>query len=164
MQKATTLTLADRLIPWYFVMFFVLLTGLLSYFCWLAVSSYTGLVTEDAYSKGVQYNQILRQAAAQEALGWKADVVVTPGSGKKMLITVMLKDKDGLPIKGAKAKAFAQRPTLGGVDKKVPLYEHAEGVYTVNVTLPLAGVWDMYLSFVQGNNRFQLKKTVFAQP
>lgn len=164
MQQSQPLTLADRLIPWYIVLFFVVLTGLLSYFAWLAVSSYTGVITDDAYNKGINYNKTLHQAEIEKALGWQADVAFTPEKDKQVLVAVALKDKQKNLIKGAKAEVFFQRPTQAGFDKKVFLKEGQDGLYSADVALPLVGIWDVYLSFTQEKNNFQLKKTYIVQP
>ncbi len=44
-------------------------------FIYLSKSSYNGVVTEDAYNKGIEYNKVLALNALQSKLEWKGDIV-----------------------------------------------------------------------------------------
>lgn len=164
MTPSNELTLADRLIPWYFVLFFVVLTIILSFFTWIAVSSFTGVVTEHAYEEGLQYNQIIRKAKAQEALGWKGAIAITHVTPATIHIAVSLNDKTGSPIPSAKGKLTILRPTQAGYDQTLSLKEAKPGEYTADATLPMEGIWDMYAAFEKEGSTFQIKKTIIAKP
>ena len=59
-----------ELIPYYFVLFFITIIILDSIFVYLAFSSHTGLVSENSYEKGLNYNDIISQKEKQDKLNW----------------------------------------------------------------------------------------------
>jgi len=60
------MSLKDKLIPWYFVIFFLVLFIVDGIFVYLATSTHTGVVTENAYEKGLRYNEVIERARAAE--------------------------------------------------------------------------------------------------
>ena len=63
---------AGHWIPWIFVAGFALVISVNFALIWLAVGSFSGLAEAHPYRAGLDYNQTLAAARAQEALGWKA--------------------------------------------------------------------------------------------
>lgn len=51
--------LRDRLIPWYFVMAFLVVFAVNGLFIYLATSTNRGVVTENAYEKGLAFDRIV---------------------------------------------------------------------------------------------------------
>lgn len=74
-----TQALRDRLIPWYFVLFFIVVAAVDAVMVTLAVTTHTGTVTDHPYEKGLAYNKVVEAAAAQEKLGWKASLTQASG-------------------------------------------------------------------------------------
>ena len=58
-------------IPLYFVMFFITLAILDSFFVYIALSTHNGVVTENAYEKGLNYNRTIEQAETAKKLNQK---------------------------------------------------------------------------------------------
>jgi len=56
----------DRIIPLYFVAFFVVIAIFDGIFVYLATSTHSGVVTENAYQKGLNYNQYIDAYNQQE--------------------------------------------------------------------------------------------------
>ena len=66
----------SRFIPWLFaagMTFVVAVNGVLVYF---ALGTWSGLVVERPYERGVQYNRVLEAVARQEALGWQFEIAL----------------------------------------------------------------------------------------
>ncbi|MCK0068268.1 FixH family protein [Kordiimonas laminariae] len=127
----------DRLIPWYFVAFFVVLAVLDGIFVYVATTTHTGVVTDDAYNEGLNYNETITAAAKQEALGWSSDISLEGG-----MIKTRLLDANQNPINGAKVSAFFMRPVVSGKDFTVSLTENGDGHYALPVDLE-QGQWNV---------------------
>ena len=131
----------DRWIPWSFVGFFLvvfLVNGIMLYF---ALGSWTGITTDDAYKKGLAYNDRLAEAEAQAKLGWQTRLAVPKEAGVDSEIVLTLRDRDGGPVSGAEVRARLVRPTHEGYDQEVSLVGDGRGQYRAAVALPLPGLW-----------------------
>lgn len=142
----------DRWIPWFFVLFFVVIAIVNAVFVYLATSTQTGVVTENAYQKGLNYNATLDQAAAAEALGWRGSVALSP----EHELHFTLHNENGAPIHGAAVTAWFVRPTAAGHDFSVTLNAGDAGTYHQAIAFPLEGVWDV--TFVATWNAQQWQK------
>lgn len=133
--------------PYIFVGGFVVVVGVNAALAFFATSSFTGLETEGAYQKGLEYNQNIALAKAQEALGWQVDTQVTPGpigaDGVQAKVAVSYRDRDGRPVEGLEVTADIIRPTAKGLDQHVTLAPMGNGTYGGSYQLPAKGVWDM---------------------
>lgn len=158
-----TMRPSDRLIPWYIAVFFVAFTGLLVWFAWFSIQGYQGVITKDAYKKGLAYNTVIEKAERQESLGWEGAIAFSSIQGLRGTITFTLKDRAGAPIHGAQVKARFIRPTLAGYDTDIILSESASGVYEGEVTLAWPGVWNAHISASHNGQNFQQAKTVGLQ-
>lgn len=128
-------------VPWAFVGGFVVVlvaNGALVYF---AFDSWTGVATEDAYAKGLAYNEEIGDARAQESRGWRVTLDFTSDGPQRGKLDLDLKDRFGTPITGARVAARLVRPTHEGHDLEVELTERGGGRYAAELELPLAGQW-----------------------
>lgn len=131
--------------PYIFVAGFgvvVAVNGTLAYF---ATTTFTGLWTQNAFDKGVAYNQNLALAEAQKRLGWNVETNVTPVAGERprATVTISYADRDGRPVEGLEVMGGFARPTIAGYDFDAPLAAVGSGAYAVTLDLPLTGVWDL---------------------
>jgi len=149
---------SDRFIPYYFVVFFVLLAALLFWFVDLAVSTNTGVVTDNAYNKGLEYNKTIAKAEQQEKLGWRPSIKL---DGKDF--TFSLLDKNSKPISEAKVVARFIRPTQDGFDKDFTLTNEGEGQYKAKLDLALQGVWDVTVKAVANDQQFQYSQRIILK-
>ena len=97
----------DRWIPWVFVggmLLVVLVNAIMVYF---ALSTFPGLTTPNSYDRGRAYNQVLAEAARQDALGWTATVTLR---GERILLSVT--DREGRAVEGV-LEAELRRPLEG---------------------------------------------------
>ncbi len=109
-------------------------------FIWLALDTFTGVIDENAYQDGLQYNQRLEAAAAQRALGWHGNVVQ-----EEAQVVLTLNGPDGQPVRGLILEAEFVRPTNDGQDRTLPMVEVAAGRYRAPLDLPLSGNWDLVI-------------------
>lgn len=132
--------------PWIFVagmLVVIAVNGVLVYF---ALGSWTGISTDDAYRKGLAYNQALAAARAQDQRGWSATVAFErkegDGAGHAGRLVVAFTDRDGDPLEDLRVTAALLRPTHEGYDQHIALTQQGSGVYAEDVVLPLPGQWD----------------------
>lgn len=148
----------DRIIPWYFVMGFAIVFAVNGVFVYQAVHTNTGLVTEEAYEKGIAYNDVLAHAKAQHALGWKDKISYENGQ-----LQVTLRDAKDLPLENAKVMAYISRPTQDGMDQTHPLAAQGGGVYAAPISLPALGQWEVGVSVICNQQQFQAHRRIVVQ-
>lgn len=152
--------------PWIFVgcmLLVVVVNGVLAY---LAVSSWTGLDTEDYYRKGLAYNETIAAAAAQDARGWQMNLAITPEKGDQgrplAALTAAFSDRSGHSIEDLRVRAVFKRPTREGADVSFSLSHEGEGMYGGRIPVPLSGQWDVWVvASRHGESLFQGSRRVF---
>ncbi|MHA1567191.1 MAG: FixH family protein [Alphaproteobacteria bacterium] len=155
---------SDWWIPWTFVGGFavVLIANLALVF--FATKSWTGLETRDYYAKGINYNDTLAAARAQDALGWQSSVTVTGGRDGHVVLDVRLADDGGKPLDGARVTAIFVRPTHEGIDVDVQLVAVGYGEYRADAVLALAGLWDVAVTAQRDGQYFEITERVVVEP
>ncbi len=142
---------SDKWIPWYFVLFFVVLAILDGTFVYLAFSTHTGVVTKQAYEKGLAYNEVLQRAEDQSQMGIKQEVTYS----QEGILRWTLHTKESAPIDGAVVTAHITRPVQGGYDFDVVLLYKGDGVYELPIQTPLIGQWIAKLEAQWDTHRYQ---------
>ncbi len=97
----------SRWIPWVFVGGMLVVMVVNGFMAFYAISTFTGLTTGQAYDRGRAYNNVLEEAARQDALGWAAQVRLEGGR-----ITLAVTDRAGAAVPGV-VEAYLQRPIEG---------------------------------------------------
>lgn len=146
----TVMKKSDRWIPYYFVAFFVVLAILDGIFVTIAVSTHTGVVTDNAYQKGLGYNKTIEQYEQQQQLGWQGKVEFN-----RPMLAFSLKDKDGKAINGAEVVAYFTRPSKAGYDFSAPLKYSSQGVYSDEIKFPLEGLWEVRIEAKWNEQQYQ---------
>jgi len=149
--------LRDRMIPWYFVMAFMVVLAVNIVFVRTAIRSNSGVVTEHAYEKGLAYNQVLAEVKAQHALGWQGRIAYENGS-----LRFRLQDKTATPIAGADVKAYIERPLEEAFSQTITLKETRNGTYEAAVQLPKKGLWDVTVSTTWNKQYYQTRERLIV--
>jgi nitrogen fixation protein FixH len=102
-----------------------------------AISTYSGIVSNEPYRKGLHYNDRIAADARQARLGWTGTVAV----GRDGHVVVALVGRDGQPIGGASLETQLGRPTTNRLDIKIDLSETAAGRYEAQVGALDKGNW-----------------------
>ncbi len=134
-------TRRSRWIPWTFVGGFGVVIAVNLVLVVFALTSWSGLETEQAYQKGLAHNQTLDAISSQVARGWRGTLAFAPreaGSGQLMFTLV---DAAGDPVDGLDVTARLIRPTHEGFDKAIILRALGAGRYEAMLDLPLDGQW-----------------------
>lgn len=128
---------------------------------WIADDTFSGQVTARHRDLGLDYNRALEGRAAQERLGWRAEIAFAPRGGGG-LIEVRLVTRDGDPVDGADALLLIRRPLEEGFDRRVGLIAEGGGRYTARVALPKPGQWALHLLVRRGDDVFQHQTRIMA--
>ena len=136
--------------------FVMCINGLMAYF---ATSTFNGVITENAYEKGVHYNETLDAARTQSELNWVVKAEFVPGSsGHKGGVTLVYKDKNGQTIDGLDVQALIDRPNVTGNEQRISFTAKGKGIYAADVTFPEAGQWDFDIVAIGSDATYQLQR------
>lgn len=130
-------------IPWAFVGGFLIVIAANAIMATFAIISFTGLTTSEPYTKGLRFNEEIRDAEAQARLGWHVASRFEPRGAGRGEIEVKLADRASQPLLGARVTAVFSRPVERGHDFTVALGSAGGGHYVARATFPLAGLWDV---------------------
>lgn len=153
---------SDRWIPWYIVAFFVALISILVPMGIIAVRTHTGVVTEDAYEKGLAYNKSIQAGQQQAAMNWHGDLTLTPSAGNTIMARFHLVDSANKPLRHATVTLWLVRPMQAGFDQKMAMMAEPDGFYEAKTTLPANGQWEARVSALADGHDYQLVKRVVA--
>lgn len=139
---------------WFYVFFAIVFT-MNAIMVYLANSSWNGLSTENAYEKGLKYNDVLKQKEQQQALGWNTKAAWEDGSQK---LTLYLQDKNGTAVESADVEVVFFRPTTQGFDQTVQAQAFDSGWYQAVPQMPLLkGQWQARGTITQGENILEFR-------
>lgn len=145
----------DKLIPWYFVAFFTVIAILDGIFVYVAITTQTGLVTENAYEKGLAFNQQLEQARTQPKLQESL-------SFENGLLRWQAINENATPVENATVTATIIRPVQDGYDFETTLDYQGAGVYEAKLDLPLKGLWKAEMNATWDNRHYQTSHSFTA--
>lgn len=149
--------------PWIFVVGMLVVVAVNVVMITLALDTFPGLETNDAYRQGIAYNQTIAAAEAQAARGWHLNLAVEPqvaagepGKAERTAaVTATFTDRDGQPIGGLQVETYFVRPTIAGSDVTAELDELGNGRYAATVAVPLPGQWDVRIHARRGDDTYQ---------
>ena len=143
--------------PWFIAIIGVIITFLLVniVFVAFAITSNPGLVIDDYYEKGREYEKnAITQHNALNNLNWQTRFEVpdkiyvnTPDIYRFSAI-----DSRGISIMDADVKFILYRPSDSGADFNQYVLQIAPGLYQTKLSLPLPGVWDLTVKVVHGED------------
>ena len=143
----------DRIIPWYFVMFFLVVAAVNAVMVTLAVRTLPGTVTDHPYEKGLAYNQVVAASDKQEALGWKGDVSYHAGQ-----LQFTLRDRSNKPLQPESVTAKLFRPSKAAMDFVVSLTRGG-----APVKFPVNGLWEVQIDAVVGDTHYKQTKRIVVE-
>jgi nitrogen fixation protein FixH len=145
--------------------FFGFIMAVNGVFAFFAMTSWSGLSTDDAYRKGLAYNDRLAAVASQKSKGWSAIAHFDSKEGLKGRLEVNFKDRAGRGIERLGVTGILARPAQLDLDKAVALTGAGDGVYGADVELPLYGVWNMtIIARRDGAPAYRLEQRLWLEP
>jgi len=129
--------LTGRHVLYALIGFFGVIFMVNGYFLYSALSTHTGLISNEPYRKGVEYNKTLAAEEQQAKLGWTDAVEALPNAP----ITFSLRDRAGAPVTDLKLAGFIGRPATAQHDVKLAFREVEPGRYVADVGKLESGNW-----------------------
>lgn len=142
--------LSGRRVFWWFAAFFGVIAAVNAGMVTLALRTHSGVVTEHAFEKGLNYNQTIADANAQAKLGWKIDVVWNHHQ-----LRVTIHDAEGHLLSPSHVTAHISRPTQDQFDMDLILHPAGHHLWMATATPPLKGVWDIRLMIEHANDHYE---------
>jgi nitrogen fixation protein FixH len=120
-----------------------------------AVSTFGGKVVDNSYVAGQRFNFWLREARAQQALGW--DCTVTREEDGR--VAVRLRDQGRQPLRDARIEGVASHPVGRAEDVPVRFSTEGDGRFVSDRPLP-EGRWYLHLTVTRGGDTLRVIETV----
>jgi len=170
-QSANVSPMTSRRQPgWWYPFIYVAVFGVVLavnlVFMFSAIRTFSGLSTEQAYDKGLKYNEEIEAEKQQQELGWSVTTEVNARARSEQTphaadIVITFLDKDGKPVTGLDVKAAFVRPTSDGHDSTAALADQGQGHYLVSAALSLGGQWDMTVSAHRGKLSYRFAQRIY---
>jgi nitrogen fixation protein FixH len=152
---------SDKWVPYVLIgSFFVLLLPLAP-MAYYAVHTLPGVVTENAYEKGIAYNKQIAAGSRAQALGWQGEITLEAApQSAEATVAYVLRDAQGQAISDAVVHVWLVRPAQGGMDSNFAMQAVGNGHYSAAVKLPEHGVWDVRVSATRAEENYQAEKRI----
>ncbi|HEX8374901.1 MAG TPA: FixH family protein [Geminicoccaceae bacterium] len=153
--------LGERWVPLAFAAFCLVVLVANGTMIAIALTTWPGVETADAFRKGIAYNATLAAAREQAGLGWRADLGYEPTGRRRGRVELHLTDAAGRPVERAEVRADLVRPVHEGYDFAASFERGAaSGVYALEAEFPLGGVWDVRLRIEGRQGLYQTSRRI----
>ncbi len=128
-----------------------------------AVATNPGLVDKNYYEKGRDLErEINTLRETRQRLGWKMqlDMAQKPRVNQAIRYTLSVVDKAGAPVDGERAVIQAYRPSDAASDFDTEMEKIAPGTYSVKLSFPLKGIWDIAATLHNGEDTLQITRRI----
>ena len=151
--------------PWVIaiILMLVIFVGANAVMIFLAANRGPGLVVDDYYERGQDYEKNMLKRLAKDS-GWVM-TVEDPGFvdiGKPTVFRFKVVSKEGGEAAPDQVTLHAYRPADAKQDFSLPMQLVEPGVYEAEATFPLKGVWDVLVSAKQGEDEFNTHRRISA--
>jgi len=120
-------------------------------------SYFPGTVANDYQKEQEKYNSYLQQMDSQDSRGWqlKKGWQHDPVAQQANTFMLQLQDKDGKPLDHAIVKARFLHPSNAEHDILFQMEEKQPGLYAMDLTMPHAGRWDLFMQIWVGDQYYE---------
>jgi nitrogen fixation protein FixH len=129
------------------ILFFAAVLAVNGVFLYSALSTYTGVVAQEPYRKGLHYNQRIAKDEQQKRIGWSEEVALSRDTGQ---LLVELKDRSGEGVSSLVLVGVFGRPATDRDDKPLAFEELGPGRYATHIGKPASGTWLLSLEAKRG--------------
>jgi nitrogen fixation protein FixH len=164
MTAATLREIHGRHVAFILAGFFGVMLAVNGLFTYLAVTTFNGLES-DAYQKGLHYNEQIRTADRQAALGWSHKLTFAPDGG----VLVSISDRRGAPVLGLSIAGDIARPVADRLTSTLAFHETGPGTYLAPAASLPPGTWIVSLQATraeppEGATAYQIKERLWLKP
>lgn len=146
--------------------FFLVVFTVNAIMAYIALGTWGGLETNDAYRKGLYYNDEIAAAEEQKKSGWKIFLKHNPRSLEKtsesarLDVEIIWPESDLPP---AQVIAIISRAVTDAYDQKIILTKTGNNIFTAPLSLPMAGQWNVSVLVKRPNGTiYQLREKFFV--
>jgi nitrogen fixation protein FixH len=120
-----------------------------------AIKGNPGIVADDFYDRGQDYEQNMLKRQARDP-GWLMDVESPEyiELAQPTTFTYTVSGKEGEHVEVDRVVFYVYRPSDAKMDFSKEMTEVAPGEYTVEVSFPLKGAWDVLVSAKTGDDEY----------
>ncbi len=122
------------------IVFFGIIFAANAAFLYSALSTYTGVVSNEPYRKGLNYNERIAADRAQHELGWSSEMMLATGGNG---LDIVMKDRAGNPVTGLAFEGRIGRPATEAMDIALTVKERAPGHYSATFDTLTHGAWQI---------------------
>ena len=144
--------------------FFAVVFAVNAYFAAAAIQTYSGVVAQEPYRKGLTYNRRIAADERQTALGWTAAVEADRAGHARL----DLASADGRPVTALVVTGTLGRPSTDIADRTVAFIETQPGRYETQGTALDGGSWIVTIAARAGPAAsepvFQLRRRLWLKP
>jgi len=128
---------------------------------YLAVRTSPGLVVEDYYERGQDYEKTMFSKMAKDP-GWHMTIDLPQEliAGNHIPVNFTVVDKAGVPVQPDSVTFYAYRPSDAQRDFSVPMEQQASGLYSAKAQFVLKGVWDILVSARVGEEEYNVGQRI----
>jgi len=130
--------LSGRHVLFGLIAFFAIVLVTDAYMIYKAVSTFGGLETDDAYRKGLAYNDRIAAANAQAKRGWRDQLNYLPHTKR---LRIVLLDRDGAGVSNLNMTASIGRPATNRFDRQLSFVQTGPGIYEAETPTIESGWW-----------------------
>lgn len=162
MAEQTSRNKDSRLILIILFTFFTVIFAINFIYIYFSQKTWRGVITQNSYQKGLQYNKTIEYVKSQKQLGWTSQIKYINSAKNAGELTACIIDKNNQPIKNAKLVAKIMRPTQEGYDFSQDLMPQ-NNCYFAKINFPLKGQWIFEIQAFKGDDIFQEVKRFVVQ-
>lgn len=139
-----------RPVPFIIAAFYLAFIVMFMGFVYIAFKNAPSVTTDEAYLKGLAYNETIQKAEAAKALGWQTKPLLT---SKSLQVAVL--DRESKPLVGAVAKAFLVHSHDKKKDRSFDLKPLQNGQYGSEFSALEAGKWTLVITVAKDGQQTQ---------
>lgn len=148
------------------IAFFAVIFAVNGVFLYQALSTHTGVVANEPYRKGLEYNDRIEADVRQQALGWSVDLSVPERAGDVRAVMV---DRARQPVAGLRLVGRIGRPSTGDHDRALEFKEASAGTYVAPLADLAEGAWivELQASELKSDGEsvvWRMRKRVWQKP
>ena len=140
--------LTGRMVLAWVLGFFAVVVGANGIMAHFAVKTFRGLASNHAYTDGLAYNNEIRAAHLQDALGWQVKGSLTRMAAGRTHLIFTQANAQGAAAEGIEWSLRFEHPVDRTRDKALALSMDKEGVYSGEVAID-PGQWGLALAISQ---------------
>jgi nitrogen fixation protein FixH len=118
--------------------FFGVMLAVNGVFVYFATATFSGVSTEDAYRKGLHYNETIAAFQVQQATGWHSAVSLDGPA-----LRLEMQDASGRPIDGLMIEGTLERPATNQEVRTLTFHGAGNGLYSADVANLANGQWQL---------------------